>query len=67
MPCTHLTLEERVATELFARKGLTSREIGTHLGRSPTTVSRELRRNSSKSGYRAQTAERRTQVWGLGG
>ena len=61
MPYTHLTPEERVAIELFARKGLTSREIGMHLGRSHTTVSRELRRNSSKSGYRAQTAERRTQ------
>ena len=59
MPYTHLTPEERVAIELFARKGLTSREIGMHLGRSHTTVSRELRRNSSKSGYRAQTAERR--------
>ena len=61
MPYTHLTLEERVAIELFARKGLTSREIARQLDRHHTTISRELRRNSSKSGYRAQTADRRTQ------
>ena len=59
MPYTHLTLEERVAIELFARKGLASREIARQLDRHHTTISRELRRNSSKSGYRAQTAEHR--------
>ena len=37
---------------------MSCREIATHLDRSHTTVSRELRRNSSKSGYRAQTTHR---------
>ncbi len=62
MPYSHLTPEERIVIELFARKGLTSREIARQLDRHHITISRELRRNSSKSGYRAQTAERRAQT-----
>ena len=61
MSHVHLTLEERIVIELFVHMGMTCREIATCLGRSHTTISRELRRNSSKSGYRAQTAERRAQ------
>ena len=59
MPYTHLTLEERIVIELFVHMGMSCREIAAYLGRSHTTVSRELRRNRSKSGYRSQTAERR--------
>ena len=62
MSHTHLTLEERIVIEVFVQMGMTCREIATYLGRSHTTVSRELRRNSSKSGYRAQTANRRAQT-----
>ena len=62
MSHTHLTLEERIVIELFVHMGMTCREIATCLGRSHTTISRELRRNSSKSGYRAQTANRRAQT-----
>ena len=61
MSHTHLTLDERIAIELFAGMGKSFWEIATHPGRSHTTVSRELRRNSSKSGYRAQTADSRAQ------
>ncbi|NLZ16983.1 MAG: IS30 family transposase [Desulfobulbaceae bacterium] len=59
MSHTHLTLEERVAIELFVHMGRTCREIATQIGRNHTTILRELHRNSSKSGYRAQTVDRR--------
>lgn len=58
----HLTPEERVAIDLFLRLGLSRREIALCLDRSHTTISRELRRNGSSSGYRYQTAQRRADV-----
>ncbi len=61
MPHSHLTLEERIVIELFVPMGMSCRKIARQLDRHHTTISRELRRNSSKSGYRAQTADRRTQ------
>ncbi len=61
MSHAHLTLEERIVIELFVPMGMSCRKIATSLGRSHTTVCRERRRNSSKSGYRAQIAERRAQ------
>ena len=61
MSHTHLTLEERIRIEIFVSMGLSCREMARRLGRSHSTVSRELRRNagSAKKGYRAQSAERR--------
>ena len=61
MSHTHLTLEERIRIELFVSMGLSCREMARRLGRSHSTLSRELRRNvgSAKRGYRAQSAERR--------
>ena len=61
MSHTHLTLEERVSIEIFVSMGMSCREMARRLGRSHSTVSRELRRNagSAKKGYRAQSAERR--------
>ena len=38
--------------------GMSCREIAAGLGRSHTTISRELRRNGSASGYQSQTAQR---------
>ena len=60
MSHTHLTLEERVSIEIFVSMGMSCREMARRLGRSHSTVSRELRRNagSAKKGYRAQSAER---------
>ena len=60
MSHTHLTLEERVSIEIFVSMGLSCREMARRLGRSHSTLSRELRRNvgSAKRGYRAQSAER---------
>ena len=62
MPHSHLTLEERIVIELFVPMGMSCRKIARQLDRHHTTISRELRRNSSKSGYRTQTAERRAQT-----
>ena len=57
MSHSHLTLEERVSIEIFVSMGLSCREMARRLGRSHSTVSRELRRNagSAKKGYRAQS------------
>lgn len=59
MSHSHLSLEDRCAVEIYLRLGMSSREIAVSLCRNHTTISRELRRNSSGSGYRALTAQRR--------
>ena len=61
MSHSHLTLEERIRIEIFVSMGLSCREMARRLGRSHSTLSRELRRNvgSAKRGYCAQSAERR--------
>lgn len=45
-PYTHITLEEREKLYLMMREGKRIREIARLLGRSASSVSRELRRNS---------------------
>lgn len=57
----HLTAEERIAIGLFLSLGMTRREMAACLGRSHSTVTRELQRNSSASGYRASTAQKRAE------
>lgn len=56
----HLTSEERFAIEHFLQQGMSFRRIALSLGRSHTTISREWQRNSSKTGYRHQTAQSRS-------
>lgn len=46
----HFTREERIKLEQLHKKGESIREIARQLGRSPSSVSRELRRNQSKNG-----------------
>lgn len=58
----HLSAEERLSIEIFLGQEMSSRDIGIALNRSHTSISRELRRNSSLSGYRAQTAQKRAQA-----
>jgi IS30 family transposase len=58
----HLTSEERFAIDLFTRFGMSCREIAICLNRSHTTISRERHRNSSKSGYHYQTAQKRAEA-----
>lgn len=60
----HLSLEEREDIMVMSREGRSLGEIARALGRSGSTVSRELRRNSCRAGspgafYRASTAQRR--------
>ena len=54
---THLTLDERIFLHDSLKVGLSIRRIAELLGRSPSTISRELRRNKSKKGYRAKKAD----------
>jgi IS30 family transposase len=57
----YLTLPEREEIALLRASGHGVREIARHIGRSPSTVSRELRRNAATRGgyveYRAITAQ----------
>lgn len=48
----HLSFHERVVISQLRRSGESQKNIAATLGRSPSTISRELRRNrSAKSGY----------------
>ena len=55
----HLTLREREGIMLMRRDGRGVSEIARAIGRSKSTVSRELKRNSCERFYRASTAQRR--------
>ena len=59
----HLTLEDRDRIAQFTHQGLQQKEIAEVLGRAPSTISRELERNSTGDEYFAgqaqQQAERR--------
>ncbi len=50
MPYQHLTLEERSMMAPMWILGWSIRDIATQLGRAPSTISRELRRNSDGTG-----------------
>src|SRR5262245_14428942 len=62
MPGKRLTLEERRFVEAARRDRLSLRAIGAELGRSHTTISREIERNRQAvtGAYRAVVAEFRT-------
>ncbi len=53
----HLTLEEREIIAHEHRAGKMQTQIADRLGRSKSTISRELRRNRSRNGYWAVAAE----------
>jgi IS30 family transposase len=58
-----LTSEERYALATLRRQGYTMRGIARALGRAPSTISREVRRNRRKDGrYRAFTADQRARA-----
>lgn len=66
MSYTHLTLDERETIAKMHSSGLGPRAIGRALNRSPSTISRELSRNSSGDSYsshaaHAQSLSRRSQ------
>ena len=58
----HLSIEERESIWENRIKGKNIREIVKHLGRSPLTVSRELKRNQSPQGYLPSAAQEQYQV-----
>jgi transposase, IS30 family len=56
MSYTHLTREERYQTWALLGAGYSQRQIARRLGRSPSTVCREIRRNCGQRGYRSKQA-----------
>ncbi len=59
----YLSLEERIDIGILRAEGLSMRVIAGKLGRSPSTISRELRRNSAnpRRGYQPLRADRLAQ------
>src|SRR5262249_24883095 len=56
-----LSYEERVRIAARLELGQRAREIARALGRSPSTISRELERNGGRGRYRSVRAEQRAQ------
>lgn len=56
MPYKHLAQEERFLIQNLFQEGCSLRKIAKQLGRSPSTVSREVKRNKGKRGYRYKQA-----------
>jgi len=60
VPRPHLSVSERISLEALLPFGLSQTELALRLGRSKSTISRELARNSGPSGrYTAVNAQRR--------
>ena len=59
MPGSRLLLGEREEIRAGLERGDSLRRIAVGIGRSASTVSRELARNGSEQGYRAHVAQRR--------
>lgn len=62
---SHLSSEQRYQIEALLKSGSTQKEIATILGKSPSTICRELKRNIAKRGpcalvYHASTVQRKT-------
>jgi transposase, IS30 family len=56
----HLSFEERFAIEVMYRKGTEIRSIASFLGRSPNTISSEIKRNQVNGEYVAEKAKRKS-------
>jgi len=54
-----LSMDDREEISRGLAAGESRRVIATRLGRAPSTVSREVKRNGGRSQYRAQAADRR--------
>ena len=57
----HLTQEERYAIYRMRKEGYKQARIAECLDRDPSTVSREIRRNSGQRGYRHKQAQRQAE------
>jgi len=62
MSYTHLTKEERYQIERLRSENFSQNEIAKRLGRSPSTLSRELKRNKGERGWRFCVANEKAQV-----
>ncbi|VAW86690.1 Mobile element protein [hydrothermal vent metagenome] len=58
----HLSLEERHYIQIERQEGRSLNKVAQALGRSQSTLSRELARNTGKRGYRHQQAHALTQI-----
>ena len=58
MDYTHLTQDERYQIFFFRQRGLSDRGIGRELGRSHSTISRELKQNQGLRRYRPKAAKK---------
>lgn len=56
MKHTHFKEDERLQIKILKDKGYTNREIGRAMGRSHTSIGRELKRNKTKGKYDARSA-----------
>ena len=54
----HLSYKERVEIQLLSKEGYSLRRIANILGRSPSSISREMIRNRGQKGYRPSQANR---------
>ena len=54
MSYTHLTTTGRVKIKMYLELGMSIRSIARRIGRQPSTVSREIRRNPDYVAERAQ-------------
>ena len=59
MRYTQLIKEERYQISAYLASGYSQREIVEALGRSAATISRELKRNSTRKGYYVEPAQQR--------
>lgn len=57
MSYSHLTLSEQGKLEGFLALNMGIREIALLMGRHPSTITREIKRNSFKENYQADTAQ----------
>ena len=59
MPGPRLSLEDRALIQAGLESGMSVRTVAGELGRAPSTISREVRRNRSTRGYHCKWAQRR--------
>jgi len=59
MPYKHLTSSSRARLASLRRAGHNQKQIAALLGKDPSTISRELKRNKTKRGYHARIASQK--------
>ncbi len=57
----HVTRDKRSQVYALMSRGISQRQIAAQLGVSPSTISREIKRNSGQRGYRVEQADRLAQ------